>query len=100
MKMINKDSKKKWKIIWFNPPYPLNFKANVGKMFRKLLDHHFPREHKFHKIFNSNTAKISCCCMKNVGSIISSHSKQVLQLRNENYGCNCRNKESCSLDNK
>ena len=38
--------------------------------------------------------------MKNMGLIISFHNRQVLQARNENYGCNCRKKESCPLDNK
>ena len=38
--------------------------------------------------------------MKNMVSIISSHNKQVLQPYNKNYGCNCRKKESCPLDNK
>ena len=38
--------------------------------------------------------------MKNMGSIIFSLNEQVLQPRNENYGCNCRKKESCPLDNK
>ena len=33
-------------------------------------------------------------------SIVSSHNKQVLQPRNESYGCNCRKKEKCQLDNK
>ena len=40
---------RKRKIIWFNPPYSLNLKINVGKLFLKLLDCHFPRAHKFHK---------------------------------------------------
>ena len=35
-----------------------------------------------------------------MGSIISSHNEQVLQPRSENYGCNCRKKENCPLDNK
>ena len=81
---------RKRKIIWFDPPYSLNVKT--GKLFFKLLDHNFRRAHKFHKIFNRN--------MENMGSIISSHNKQVLQFRNENYGSNCRKNESCSLDNK
>ena len=38
--------------------------------------------------------------MKNMGSIIFSHNKQVLQPRNESYGCNCRKKENCPLGNK
>ena len=40
----------KQKITWFNPLYFLNVKTNVGKLFLKLLDRHFPRAHKFHKI--------------------------------------------------
>ena len=44
--------------------------------------------------------EISYCCMKNMGSITSSHSKQVLQPRKKDYGCNCRKKKHCPLDNK
>ena len=76
--------KRKRKTIWFSPSYFLNLTTNVGKLFLKLLDRHFPRAHKFYKIFNSKTVKISYCCMKDMGSIISSHNKQVLQPRNEN----------------
>ena len=91
---------RKWEIIWFKPKYSLNIKTNVGKLFLKLLDRHFPRAHKFYKIFSHNTLKISYCCMENMGSIISYLSKQALKLCNTNYGCNCRKKESCLLDSK
>ena len=37
--------KMKRKVIWFNPPYSLYVKTNVGKLFLKLLDRHFPRAH-------------------------------------------------------
>ena len=37
--------------------------------------------------------------MKNMGSIITSHNKQVLKPRNENCGYNCM-KKNCPLDNK
>ena len=94
------NQQRKRKIIWFNPPYSLNVKTYVRKLFLKLLDRHFLRAHKFHNIFNRNTVKISYCCMKNMGSIISSHNKQVLKPRNKNYGCNCRKKENCPLDKK
>ena len=86
---------RKRKIIWFNPPYSLNVRTNVGKLFLKLLNRHFPRAHKFYKIVNRSTVKISYCCMKDMSSVISSHNKQALQPRNENYGCNCRKKENC-----
>ena len=29
-------------IIWFNSPYSANVKANVGKIFMRLVDKHFP----------------------------------------------------------
>ena len=62
----------------FIPPYSLNLKTNVGKLFLKLLDRHFPIAHKFHKIFKRKTVKISYCCIENMVSIIFSHNKQVL----------------------
>ena len=52
------------------------------------------------KIFHCNTVKVSSCCMNSMSSIISSHSKQVLQPYNKNYGCSCMKKKSCSLENK
>ena len=97
----NQQSKqRKRKVIWFSLPYSLNVRTNVGKLFLKLLDRHFPRAHKFYKILSRNTVKTSYCCMKNMGSIISSHNKQVLQPHNENYRCNYRKKENFLLDNK
>ena len=38
--------------------------------------------------------------MKNMGSIISSHKKQILQASQEKFECNCRNRTDCPLDNK
>ena len=35
-----------------------------------------------------------------MAAIISSHNNQVLQPPIKTYGCNCRNKKSCPLDNK
>ena len=51
-----------------------------------------------HKIFNRNTVKISYSCMKNIGSIISAHNRNVLNPIIQSYGCNCRVKRSCSLN--
>ena len=70
-------------------------KTNIEKLFLKLR---FPTAHKFHKIVSHSTVKTRYCCIKNMGSITSSHNKQVLQTHNENYGCNCRKKESCPLE--
>ena len=75
-------------IIWYNPPYSMNVKTNVGKLFLKLLRKHFP------------PSKISYSCFPNIGSIISSHNKRISYSDNNEYGCNCNDKTKCPLDNK
>ena len=67
--------KRKRKVIWFNPPFSLNVKTNVGKIFLRLVKRHFPKENPPHKIFNKNTLKVSYSCMGNVASILSAHRK-------------------------
>ena len=34
------------KIIWFNPPYIVNVKTNIGRIFLRLIDKHFPQHNK------------------------------------------------------
>ena len=53
------------KVIWFNPPYSLNVKTNIGKVFLKLVRKHFPMSHKLSKIFNLNTIKVSYSSIPN-----------------------------------
>ena len=74
--------------------------TNIGKTFLKLVKKHFLRNKSFHKIFNRNTIKISYSCMRNISSIIASHNISVLRPKAKEYGCNCRNKESCPLQNQ
>ena len=95
----NEKKKRKRKIIWFNPPYSSTVKTNVGKLFLKLVKQHFPKGHKLHKIFNKNTIKVSYSCLKNMGSVLSRHNKKILSRKEDQYGCNCRNKAECPLDN-
>ena len=93
--------KRKRKIIWFNPPYSKNVKTNIGRIFLKLVKKHFPKDHQLHKVFNKNTVKVSYSCMKNIGSIIASHNKAIINpIGSKESGCNCRVKENCPLDNK
>ena len=97
----NKKKTCKRKIIWFNPPYCLSVKTNVGRIFLKLIKKHFPKGNSLNNIFNKNTVKVSYSCMGNISSIISSHNKNILNpVSNTEYGCNCRSKESCPLQNK
>ena len=42
---------RKRNIIWFNPPFNRNVSTKIGKYFLNLLDKHFPRNHRLHKIF-------------------------------------------------
>ena len=51
----------------------------------------FNNKHKFKKIFNKNTVKISYSCMPSMKTIINSHNRKVLssaETRNEKT-CNC-----------
>ena len=58
--------KRQRNILWFNPPYSKTVKTKIGKFFLQLIKKHFPKEHRFHKIFNRNTLKLSYSCMPNI----------------------------------
>ena len=93
---------RKRKIIWFNPPYNKNITTKIGKRFLFLINFHFPKHHKYHKIFNRNTIKISYSCTKNIKSIIQSHNKKILSdtKQTEDRLCNCIEKNKCPLEGK
>ena len=38
-------------IVWFNPPYSLNVQTNIGREFLNLVCKHFPKNHRYNKIF-------------------------------------------------
>ena len=78
----------------------MNMETNIGKTFLKLVKKHFSRNNSFHKIFNRNTIKVSYSFMRNISSIIASHSIPILRQKPKECGCNCRNKESCPLQNQ
>ena len=99
----NRNKTRKRNILWFNPRYSQSVKSNVGKIFLKLVRSHFPKTHRFHKIFNKNNVKVSYSCMNNLAQIIKSHNSKILNnnnIINENPGCNCRRKAECPLDNQ
>ena len=70
--------------------------------FLKLVRKHFPRSHKFDKIFSVNTIKISYSSMPNVKNLIKQHNSKVLSKDQDKIqrSCNCRIKESCPLNGK
>ena len=91
---------RKRKIIWFNPPFDQSVSTNVAKRFLGLVDKHFPKHHRYHKLFNRNTIKVSYSCMPNMAAIISSHNAKVLSTASDpnSRKCNCRNKTACPLN--
>ena len=97
----NNRRKRQRKITWFNPPFDMQVKTNIGKAFFRILSDCFPIEHPLYKIFNKNTIKLSYSCMPNIKNYIDGHNK--LQLKEEKTNenkCNCRKKEECPLDGK
>ena len=67
------------KAIWFSPPYSVNVKTNIGRIFLRLIEKHFPRHDNYCKLFNRNNIKISYSCMPNMTSVIRKHSISLLR---------------------
>ena len=86
-----------------NPPFSKNIKTKPGAISSTLWTH-FPAGQKLHKIFNRNTVKVSYSCMNNVKNIISKHNTRIIRKSQPQVtntaSCNCRNKETCPLQNK
>ena len=96
-----RERKRKRNITWYNPPFDLRVKTNIGKIFLKAVKESFPSEHPLRKIFNKNTLKISYSCLPNIRSTISAHNKNKLHNNtntNNKTTCNCRNKNECPVD--
>ena len=90
---------RKRNLIWYNPPYSINVKTNIGKVFFKLLHKRFLKTHKFCEIFNKNTVKLSYSSMGNMASVITSHNKTILRPNIQDCGCYCREKNECPMQN-
>ena len=84
-------------IIWFNPPFNKNVSSNIAKSFLQLLDKHFSKDKKLHKLFNRNNVKVSYSCTPNMGRIIKSHNKKLTSSKKQQSQCNCRNKTDCPV---
>ena len=95
-----KPKNRKRKVIWFNPPYSANVKTNIGKIFMNMIEKRFPANHKFRKLFNKHTMKISYSCMPSMSSVIHKNNKSILKatVEPETRKCNCKQKSMCPLD--
>ena len=91
-------------IIWFNPPHSKSVVTNVAKYFLKLIDKHFPNHHRFKKLFNRNTVKVSYSCTSSIKVKINQHNREVLCKKEITTlierSCNCVNEEKCPLNGK
>ena len=65
-------------ILWLNPTYSKTVKIKICKFFLQLIKKHFPKKHKFHKIFNKNTLTLSYSCMPNIKTKINAHNRDIL----------------------
>ena len=91
--------KRQRKIIWLNPPFNLDVSTNVETILLNLIEKHFTRSSKLHKIFNKNTVRVSYSRTQNMSQIIKGHKKKiVLKETKENLECNCRDKTDCHIN--
>ena len=91
---------RKRNVTWYNPPYCVATTTNIGRRFLNLIDKHFPKGHKLHKIINRNTVKIGYSCSMNIENIIKNHNNRLLSKSEgakEEKKCNCRDKSACPL---
>ena len=102
------DKKKKRKrmrhVTWYNPPFCLSVKTDIGRRFLNLVKKHFPKKHPLHKAFNKNTVKVSYSNMRNIKAYIDKHNRTILtppKPVNKNT-CNCRKSRmaDCPLQGK
>ena len=95
-----KKRNRKRQIIWFNPPYSVNEKTNVGKLFMRLIDKQFPSHHKFHKLFSRNNIKLSYSCMPSMKNVIQKHNSKIMEdpKPTNNKTCSCQQKSDCPLN--
>ena len=73
-----KKKNRKRSITWFNPPFSLNVRTNIGKEFLNLLDRAFPPDNPLSKLFNRQTVKISYKRMPNMAQAVAGHNTRVL----------------------
>ena len=102
--------RRKRRITWFNPPFALTVKTNVGANFLQIIKECFPPNHKLHKICNKNTLKLSYRTTNNINKILRKHNHKVLKDHQElmypnpkpNLHCNCQRsrKAECPMPDK
>ena len=93
-----KKKNRKRPVTWFNPPFSLNVKTNVGKEFLNLIDKSFPPDNPLSKLFNRHTVKLGYKCMPNMAKSIARHNSKILSEGTQTLqpaGCNCEGGAAC-----
>ena len=99
---LNSRKNRQRNIIWLNPPYSMNVQTNIGREFLNLVSNHFPKNHRYNKIFNKNNIKVSYSCADNLQTIIKKHNRKILETSktpSTENNSNCRKKNDCPLKN-
>ena len=66
-----------------------------------MINRHFPKSHRLHKIFKRNKVKVSYSCMQNMSKIYKGYNSKITSAPcNQLALCNCREKGECSMDGK
>ena len=99
-----KKKTKSRKISWFNPPFNLQVKTKIGRLFLNMIDRHFKNKTDLNKLFNRQTCKLSYRTTKNMRALIESHNSKVLSKGETTLErtCNCQKsrKHLCPLQGK
>ena len=103
-KCQEQQTKQKTNVIWFNPPFSVNLKTKVRYYFLNLIRKHFPPRHKFSKLLNRSTIKVTYSCMPNIKAEIHKHNKDTLEKAQQKDPdtrlCKCTNKKQCPFKRK
>ena len=94
---------RKRNIVWYNPPFNSSLTTNFGKQFLKLINKHFPHDHKLRPVINKNNVKLSYSTTRNIKRVIQNHNSKILNKKTSHEkSCSCPNtrKDKCPIDNK
>ena len=78
----------------------MNVQTNIGREFLNLVNKHFPKNHRYNKIFNKNNS-----CTDNLQTIIKKHNRKILETsKTPSTENNCtkkkkKKKNDCPLKN-
>ena len=66
----------------------------------RLIDKHFTRHHKFHKIFNHSNFTLSYSYILSMKNVIQKHNSKITEdsKPTNNKTCSCRQKSDCPLN--